>query len=347
MHQDRICPLLVDYLHDVVGMPYANIVFLVALGTHRPQSEAELRRITGGDVMDRVRVLNHEADQPLVSMGTTSRGTQVQISPWVVGRKVILMGGTVHHLLAGYGGGRKSIVPGVAGELTIRQNHRHALHPSEPRSSDAVGCGRLEGNPVHEDMMEAAEMVTPVFGINLVVDGRGDHIALPSGHYALAWEESCRLVDRYNGVPIAQRFDAVVASCGGFPKDMNLYQGSKTMINAREAVKPGGRFIFLAECPEGGGPDEFFGWSKPLLEGRLDAALRAGFTIAGYVFYACCEIARGTDFHMLSRLPAEVLAPMGIQAIADEAELAALLDFGEQSVAVMPHGGSTVPIPPR
>ena len=344
MHQDRICPLLVDYLHDVVGMPYANIVFLVALGTHRPQSEAELRRITGGDVMDRVRVLNHEADQPLVSVGTTSRGTQVQISPWAVGRKVILMGGTVHHLLAGYGGGRKSIVPGVAGELTIRQNHRHALHPSEPRSSDAVGCGRLRGNPVHEDMMEAAEMVAPVFGINLVVDGRGDHIALPSGHYAHAWAESCALVDRYNGVPIARRFDAVVASCGGFPKDMNRYQGSKTMINAREAVKAGGRFIFLAECPEGGGPEEFFGWSKPLLEGRLDAALRSDFTIAGYVFYACCEIAQGTDFHMLSRLPAEVLAPMGIQAIADEAELAALLDFGEQSVAVMPHGGSTVPM---
>ena len=346
MHQDRICPLLVAYLHDTVGMPYDNIVFLVALGTHRPQTEAELRRLTGGDVADRVRVVNHEACKPLCHVGTTSRGTQVAVNPLVVGRKVILLGGTVHHLLAGYGGGRKSIVPGVAGETTIKQNHIHALHQSQPRSSDAVGMGLLAGNPVHEDMMEAAEMVAPVFGINLVVDGRGDHIALPCGHYALAWQESCRMVDRYNGVPIDKRFDAVVVSCGGFPKDMNLYQASKTMINARQAVREGGRVVFLAECPEGGGPAEFFGWSQPLAHGRLDAALREDFTIAGYVFYACCEVAAHTDFHMLSRLPAEVLRPMHIHGVT-EAQLPALLDFGGQNVAVMPFGSSTVPIPKK
>ncbi len=343
MHQDRICPLLMDYLHDVVGLPYEHIVFLVALGTHRPMTDAELRRLTGERVLHHVRVLNHEADQPLRHLGVTSRGTKVAVSPWVVGRKVILMGGTVHHLLAGYGGGRKSILPGVAGDLTIRQNHIHALHQTEPRSSDDVGMGVLHGNPVHEDMMEAAAMVAPVFGINLVVDGRGDHIALPSGHYIAAWEESCRLVDRFNGVSIAERFDAVVVSCGGFPKDLNLFQASKTMINARQAVKDGGRVVFLAECPEGGGPAAFFGWSKPLAEGRLDAALREDFTIAGYVFYVCCEIAAHTDFHMLSRLPADVLHPMRIHGI-DEAELPALLDFGGGRVAVMPYGSSTVPM---
>ena len=209
MHQDRICPLLMDYLHDAAGLPYENIIFLVALGTHRPQSEAELRRLTGERVFERVRVINHEADKPLRHLGVTSRGTDVAVSPWVVGRKVILMGGTVHHLLAGYGGGRKSIVPGVAGDRTIQQNHIHALHPTEPRSSDDVGMGRLAGNPVHEDMMEATAMVAPLFGINLVVDGRGDHIALPSGHYARAWEESCRLVDRFNGVP-------TTPNCGRF-----------------------------------------------------------------------------------------------------------------------------------
>ena len=344
MHQDRICPLLVEYLHGTVGMPYENILFLVALGTHRPQTEAELRKLTGGDVYDRVRVLNHQADQPLARLGVTSRGTEVEVNPLVVGRKVILIGGTVHHLLAGYGGGRKSIVPGVAGEKTIRQNHIHALHKTLPKSSDEVGCGRLAGNPVHEDMVEAARMVAPVFGINLVVDGRGDHIALPSGDAMLAWEESCRLVDRYNGVPIDARFDAVVASCGGFPKDMNLYQASKTMINAREAVREGGKIVFLAQCPEGGGPAEFFGWSRHLAEGRLDAALRSDFTIAGYVFYVCCEIAAHTDFHMLSQLPPETLAPMRIHGLRSVAELQALLDFGDQRVAVLPQGGSTVPI---
>lgn len=346
MHQDRVCTQLLHYLHDVAGVDYGRVTFLVALGTHRPMTEAEMRRVVGDTVLAHARAVNHDASGPLIHLGVTSRGTDVDVNPLAVGRKVILLGGTVHHLLAGYGGGRKSVVPGVAGEATIRQNHIHALHPTQPRSSEAVGCGRLAGNPVHEDMMEAAAMVAPVFGINLVVDGRGEHIALPSGHWARAWEESCRLVDRYNGVPIARRFDAVVAACGGFPKDMNLYQASKAMINAREAVKEGGRIVFLAECPEGGGPAEFFDWSRHLPGGGLDKALREDFSIAGYVFYVCCEIAAHTDFHMVSRLGADVLAPMRIHA-ARESELPALLDFGEGSVAVMPGAGGMVPILPK
>ena len=344
MHQERICPLLVEYLHNVVGIPYENLLFLVALGTHRPQTEQELRTLTGDFVFDRVKVINHDACKPLVHIGTTVRGTNVMVNPLVVGRKVILVGGTVHHLLAGYGGGRKSILPGVAGELTIQQNHIHALHPVLAKSDDAVGCGKLHGNPVHEDMMEAAEMVAPIFGINLVVDGGGNHVALPSGHYVQAWEKSCRLVDRYNGVPIAQKYDAVIASCGGFPKDLNLYQSSKTMINAYQAVKNGGRLVFLSECCEGGGPPAFFDWNRYQCEGTLDRHLRQNFTIAGYIFYVCCEIALHTDLHMLSRIPPETLAAMRIHGHAAPASLQPLLDFGGQRIAVMPHGANTVPI---
>lgn len=344
MHQDRICPLLVDYLHDTVGMPYENIIFLVALGTHRPQTEAELKRIASGYVCERVRVLNHEADKPLTNVGTTSRGTEVRVNPLAVGRKVILMGGTVHHLLAGYGGGRKSILPGIVGERTIKQNHILALHPTEPRSSDAVGCGILTGNPVHEDMMEAAEMIAPVFGINLVVDGNGDHIALPCGDWAKSWEESCRLVDQYNGVSIAQKYDAVVTACGGFPKDINLYQSSKTMINAYQAIREGGTLVFISECREGGGPAAFFDWAKYQRDGTLDAELRKNFTIAGYVFYACVEIASHTDFHILSSIPAETVAPLHMHGHVNAQDIERLLDFGDKTVAVMPHGSSTVPI---
>ena len=344
MHQDRICPLLLDYLHDTVGIPYENVIFLVALGTHRPQTETELKRIASAYVCERVQVLNHEADKPLANVGTTSRGTEVRVNPLAVGRKVILMGGTVHHLLAGYGGGRKSILPGIVGERTIKQNHILALHPTEPCSSDAVGCGVLIGNPVHEDMMEAAEMVAPVFGINLVVDGNGDHIALPCGDWAKAWEESCRLVDQYNGVPIAEKYDAVVTACGGFPKDINLYQSSKTMINAYQAIREGGTLVFISECREGGGPAAFFDWAKYQRNGTLDAELRKNFTIAGYVFYACVEIASHTDFHILSSIPAETVAPLHMHGHADAQEIQRLLDFGDKSVAVMPHGSSTVPI---
>lgn len=346
MHQERICPLLLDYLHDVVGLSDGQVVFLVALGTHRAQTEDELRALVSDAVFDRVRVINHDAHRNLVSLGVTSRGTPVEVSSWVVGRKVILMGGTVHHLLAGYGGGRKSILPGVSGEETIQRNHALALDPVLPRSSDLVGCGKVALNPVHEDMMEAAAMVGPAFGINLVVDGQGRLLAMPSGHWQAAWEESCRLVDRFNGVPIAGRADAVLVSCGGFPKDINLYQSSKTLINARQAVKEGGTLIFLSQCREGGGPAAFFDWSRYLASGTLDQALRANFTIAGYIFYVCCEIAAHTRAYAMSTLPEDTLRQMGITLVKDPTALEKLLDFGDQRVIVMPHGANTVPIPP-
>lgn len=346
MHQEMICPLLVDYLHDRCGVSYDAIVFLVALGTHRMMTEDELKRITGERVYGLCRVLNHRADEPLTCVGTTPFGTEVWVNPLAVGRKVITMGGTVHHLMAGYGGGRKSILPGICGEKTISQNHIRALDPDAPHSSPLVGCGRLDHNPVNDDMVEAARLVGPVFGINLVVDGIGRHLALPSGNWHEAWLESCRLVDRYNGVPIQKRADVVVASTGGFPKDINLYQGCKTMINARNGVKDGGQIFFLCECREGGGPAAFFGWSKPLADGflNLDAELRKRFTIAGYIFYACVEIALKTDVHMLSMLPADVLRDMKITGHTAE-EMQRMMDFGDRHVIVMPHGGATFPMP--
>ncbi|MBQ8554794.1 MAG: nickel-dependent lactate racemase [Clostridia bacterium] len=344
MHQERICPLLLDYLHDVIGVPYENIVYLVAVGTHRAQTAEELPRVASPYVAERVRVVNHDCDGELVQMGVTSRGTEVEVNPLVVGRKVIIMGGTVHHFFAGYGGGRKSILPGVAGRKTIMQNHAHALDPQLPRSNQLCGLGVTMFNPVHEDMTEAANMVAPVFGINLVADGQGRHLALPSGQWQRAWERSCELVDSFNGVSIAQKADAVVVCAGGYPKDINLYQSCKSLINGFQAVKPGGRIVFISECREGGGPKEFFDWSRFLPSGTLDAELRAAFTVAGYIFYECVEIADNAQVHVLSSLDPDDLTAMHMHPHSDAQEVQKLLDFGDQRVIVMPRGANTVPM---
>ena len=122
MRQDKIVPLLVDFLHEKIGVAYANIVVLVALGTHRPQTEEELARLVTPRVKELVRVVNHDcmADD-LVFAGKTSRGTEVWVNKLAVGRKVIVVSGTMHHLMAGYGGGRKSIVPGKIGRASCRE----------------------------------------------------------------------------------------------------------------------------------------------------------------------------------------------------------------------------------
>ncbi|MFR3727570.1 nickel-dependent lactate racemase [Lacrimispora sp.] len=348
MRQDLICRELVEYLHTQINIPYENMVILVALGTHRGHSEAEQKKVVGEEVYKKVKVLNHDGQAPdLVFMGTTKRGTDVWVNPLAIGRKVILIGGTVHHLMAGFGGGRKSILPGISGKKTIEQNHLLCLDPDQPRSSTAIGCGILTGNPVHEDMMEAARMVSPAFGINIISTPEGKHSHIICGDWEKAWEKSCEIVHDAFSIPIKEKADIVIASCGGYPKDINLYQGIKTLLNMSYAVKQGGTMIFLAECSEGGGSSDFFDWRIPLKKGILDKALRESFSIAGYIFYAGCEaISKGRVLMLTSfskDLSKDVLKDMNISAYQDLKELLDQIDFTDQSVYVMPYGGNVIP----
>lgn len=344
MRQDLIVSLLTQYLTDTIGVPEQNIVILVALGTHRPMTEEELQTLVTPDVYQRFAVYNHNcmADD-LVAVGTTSRGTEVKVNPLCVGRKVIVISGTVHHLMSGFGGGRKSILPGVSAKSTIVQNHLHCLHETEPRSADTIGMAKLQNNPVHEDMTEAAAFVDPVFGISIVSNAEGQHCALCCGDFTPAWEQSCRLVHRYFGLPIDHLADIVVVSCGGYPKDLNLYQGVKSLLNAAQALKPGGTMIFLAECPEGGGAPDFFDWIHSLDTDTLDHDLRQAFTIAGYIFYASIEAIDRCRVKMLSEIDPSIASRMHLEAFTQLDTLLQTVDFTDQDVYVMPFGGFTVP----
>ncbi len=344
MRQDLLCELLVRYLNETLGIPFAQIAVLVALGTHRPQTPEELERISSPYAYARVAVVNHDCDAAdLVYLGDTSYGTPVRVHPLAVGRKVITLGGPVHHLMSGYGGGRKSILPGICARETILCNHLHALSPDAPRSNPLIGMGKLSGNPLHEDMMEAAAMVAPVYTLQAVMNGAGQPCALFGGDWQAAWLRACDAVQAINGAPIAEKADVVIASCGGYPKDINLYQAVKTLLNAAQAVREGGTLVFLAECPEGGGAPEFFDWIIPLREGRLDPALRDGFTIAGYIFYAACEVISRVDVRILSALPADTVQAMGMRGYRDVSALIADLGLHAKRVYVIENGGSVVP----
>lgn len=343
MRQDKVCELLVKYLNETMGVPFADITVLVALGTHRPMTAQELETIASKYVCENVKVRNHDCDGPCVELGVTSRGTAVQVNALAAQSKVILIGGTAHHLMAGFGGGRKSVVPGIASRDTILQNHIHSLSPTQPRSNPLIGMGLLAENPVNEDMDEAAALLAPVFSINIVSDSHARHCRLFCGHWHEAWLESCRFVRAMSGVPIDRKADVVIVSCGGYPKDINLYQAVKSLLNAAEAIKDGGTMLFLAQCREGGGAPAFFDWIKPLRAGRLDEALRAGFTIAGYIFYACCEALRRFRVVMLTEIEPEILAPMNIFAFQSSEQIMENVDLNGRDVYIMPFGGSIVP----
>lgn len=345
MRQDILCGLLVRYLHEKIGVSLDNISVLVALGTHRKSSPDELKKLAGEYAYTHVAdVLDHDCDaDDMVYVGTTSRGTKVKVNPLVVGRKVICISATVHHIMSGYGGGRKSVVPGVSCRSTIRQNHERALDPVKAMSDVRIGSGKLINNPIHEDMEEAAGFVHVAFGISIVVNSASQYSGLFCGDFDKAWAESCRYVQKCYGLPIEHEADIVIASCGGFPKDINLYQSTKSLFNASRAVKKGGTLILLAQCREGGGAEDFFAWNKPLQEGRLDEALRHDFTIGGYIFYAACEALQKAKTLLLSEIDADEVRAMGINAFSDIDALLKGIDFAGKEIYVIPNSGSVMP----
>ncbi len=347
MHQDQILPMLVEYLHEENGVPYEQMIIVIALGTHRHSTPEELVKICSQEVIDKVTVIDHDCDaEDQVYIGTTSRGTKVKVNRLVIGRKVIVVGGTVHHMMAGFGGGRKNILPGVASRDTIRQNHSRALDPHEPHSDARVGCCKLAENPIHEDMAEAARFVHVAFSINLVVATSGVHNGIFSGDLDQAWKASCDAQKNCYEVPIDHQADIVICSTGGYPKDMNLYQGCKGMLNAMRALKPGGVMLWLCKCPEGGGAPDYFSWLQPLSEGRLDEALRADFTIGGYIFYLTVEqLHKASHVYTLTELDPEMVQPMGIDAGKDLQAMLEKIDFTGKSVYLLPFAGSVVPMP--
>ncbi len=344
MHQGDILTLLGHYLHDTMNVPFENICVLIALGTHRKSTEQEKEIIVGTYMYRNVTVTDHDCDGENVLVGQTSRGTDVRVNPLVVGRKVIVVGGTVHHMMAGFGGGRKNILPGVASRETIRQNHQRALDPKMAHSDPRVGCALLENNPINEDMNEAAALVDVTFGINIVVATSGRFSGLFGGDLYEAWKESCLFQKKCYEKWIDREADIVIVSSGGAPKDMNLYQGCKGMLNGMRAMKEGGQMLWLAKCPEGCGAPDYTAWLQPLKEGRLDEALRADFTIGGFIFYLTVENLKKGECRILTTIDGETTGPMGMQAFNDVKEFVKDVDFTNKTVYIIPYGGSVVPM---
>jgi len=345
MRQDLLIPHLLRYLGEECGVPDRDITIVVANGTHPGGDERTLRTLVTDAVYDRVRVVNHDClAEDLVYLGTTAHGTEVRVNRIAAkADKVICLGACTHHVMAGFGGGRKSILPGVSGLEAIRHNHSFCLDQTRDCSSPEIGAGVLKGNPLHEDMCEAAAMMKSLFMVTVVMNAEMEPAYLFAGHWLCSWEKSCEAADKIYRVPIREQADAVIASCGGYPKDMSLYQGTKTIDNVESALKPGGTLIVLMEAAEGGGPAEYFDWITPLAAGTIGADLRERFTVPGYIFFLNCEQARKYRILMLTSVPAETLAPMGIQAFGRMEDLMAAAGLAGKSVYVVPNGSTVIP----
>ena len=345
MRQDLVVPHLVDYLTQRCGVRDADISIVIANGTHEGGDEQELRTLVTDAVYDRIKVENHDCDAAdLVYLGTTPHGTPVSINRTAAEADIVIcLGAVTHHVMAGFGGGRKSILPGISSRETIFHNHAFSLDAAQLRSNPAIGNGVLKGNPLHEDMCEAAGLVKDLFIINLVMNAQMQLAAIFSGHYLSSWEQACRTVDRIYQVDIPEKADVIITSCGGFPKDISLYQGTKAIDNVESGLKPGGTLILIIEARDGGGPAEYFDWSKDLTAGTIEQRLREHFTVAGYIFFLNCEQAQRYNILLYSSIDPKDVEPMGMKAFSDVDSLLAAAQLDGKSVYVIPNGSTVIP----
>jgi len=262
--QTRLCgyPTVLPWLVEILrehGAARSRITFLIAYGTHVPQSETESLAAYGPIYMD-FPFIHHHCSAPtrFTELGQTSRGTPVRIRAELVEAGLIVTVGAIsHHYFAGFGGGRKLLFPGLGEREAIYANHR--LFLDHQHHSLASGCrpGQVAGNPLAEDLAEIDYLLPPYLSIHGLLDSRGQVVAHRFGATYADFLAACQEHDALYRLAIARPYDLVLASAGGFPKDINLIQAHKAIDNGAAFVRDGGSLILLAECGDGLGSSTF------------------------------------------------------------------------------------------
>lgn len=344
-----LVPAILEELNQA-GIPDSSITIVSATGAHRSQSAEEHAKLVGDEIMKRVAVVDHScrADD-LVDYGTTSRGTPVLINRHVAeADRVILTSGIVHHFLAGYGGGKKAIMPGVSSFEGIMANHRLSLNPHGSGLNPDVRAGKLVGNPLSEDMIEAARMVDADFIVNSIINDEHKVALAVAGDVVAAHQAGGALVDEYFGVTIDRPADLVIASCGGYPKDINLYQTYKTAHNMVRAMKAGGVGILLSESCEGIGNDKFHTICTQFPDNEArERELRENYEIASFMGYTQLLWSQQNRLIAVTSLPAEQIQQMGMTPAGSLEEALGIARRwlpADYSAYLMPSGATTFPI---
>ncbi|MGA3171650.1 MAG: nickel-dependent lactate racemase [Chthoniobacteraceae bacterium] len=245
---ERIIPWLLDYLRGC-GVRREQITLVNGLGTHRANTTEELSKMLTADVVREYRVLNHEAENPaaLVQLGVTSDGTPALLNKHLVEADTRIVTGFIEpHFFAGFSGGPKGIMPGVAGMETIISNHgrRNIGNPN-------AAFGITGGNSLWEEMRDIALRAGPSFLINVALNERRAITGVFAGDLIAAHKVGIEFVRKSAMQPVEELFDIVVTTNSGYPLDQNLYQGVKGMSAAARIVKKGGAIIIAAECRAG------------------------------------------------------------------------------------------------
>ena len=295
-----ILPPLLDELRQI-GIKKENIIFIIATGIHRSNSPEEIKEIFGENIFSAYKFINHDCDDPyLKDLGKLKSGNKLWVNPIVSETDfVITTGVIVPHYFAGFSGGRKSILPGICGRKTIEANHAQMVYHN-------ARAGNLKGNPVHQEMQEAAEKVGVDFNINVVTDENHKIIEMVAGELLTSWQYGVEVCKQIYICPIKKKAEVVIASAGGYPKDINVYQAQKALNNAYQAIKPGGTIILTAECLEGYGEATFEKWIEEAnTPDDIIKRLKNKFVLGGHKAYAIAKLTKEVEVILISSLPSD------------------------------------------
>lgn len=344
---DVLAPIFVNRLVEV-GVDLERIAIVVATGLHEQPMENEIRELAGGaDLPDALKLIGHSAthsDVTLIGRTTGGEGYDVEINTEVMNADLKVSTGFIEpHFFAGFSGGRKSVLPGVASESTILANHSFQ-NIANPNASTGI----LTGNPVHEDALQGAKLAELDFILNVVLNKNQETVHAVAGHYDQAFMKGVALDIEVASIPLERRYDAIVTTNSGSPLDLDLYQTVKGIYTASLVAKPGAPIVIASECTSGLGPQMFYslGEQNPDPQAVLDYIEENGPIVAGWENQVLCDVLVDHEVLIKSSLPDDPIKDMMLTPIEDiNAVVRKLIEDMQpgQRLLVLPSGPFALP----
>jgi nickel-dependent lactate racemase len=336
----KVIPAVLAELAEA-GVRDEDITIIMGCGTHRPCTREEMDRLLGREITTRYRVVNHNMDDKdnLVYLGMTSRGNAVWINRIFAQADVRVLTGQIGIISFGFSGGRKSVLPAIAGRNTIYFNHRHAWITK-------ANFGNIEHNVMHEDALEAAHMARVHFIANVVLNLKLQIIKAVAGDMVQAWMDGVRFAQQHYTAPLARRPEIVITSAGGTPADDTVFQSLKAYQQSYLVMKRGGCLILVAECKDGVGDkelDHFLRMDSDEFFKRVEAGESVHFMAD--ILHSGME--KASEIFLKSSLPPDQVREFGfvpVKSVEEAIEKALAIHGRDAAILCLPKGAYIAPV---
>lgn len=337
-------PPLLDFLQEN-GVRKKNITILIATGTHLPMEESEFHLILNSNSYQGIKLISHDCDKQsgLIYKGITSRGTPVYANSSFDSADIkIVVGNIEPHHFAGFSGGAKSAAIGVCGRETINKNHSLLL---DPRSC----VGHYENNPLRQDIEEIGQILGINCALNVILNDKKEILHAFFGLPIDVMEAGIQIIRDNELIHVNEPYDLVIASAGGYPKDINLYQAQKALTHASLFCKDGGTVLLAVACEEGVGSqsyDDFMNGVKTYAEARKKF-IQEGFKVGPHKAFQFASISERIKFQVMSDIQPSTMKRLLIEQTTDIQKSVNNFLSGSPyppRIAILPHATATIPL---